>query len=90
VPIEREPSEAIEVSQFEIVEMPPIPAPEPQPSEIEVLAALRPRYVILARTVWYFATFVAMGTWAWLKEQLPRVRPAVKAEWTRAVARARR
>jgi hypothetical protein len=94
VPSARESSEAIEISNTGIVEIRPLdvapPAPAPEIESDDVFAQLRPRPVIVLRTAWFFATYAARGTWAWLLEQLPRARAGALAEWTRARERAQK
>jgi hypothetical protein len=67
---------------------PPMAKPEPAP-EVEAIIGLKPRPVVLMRTVWFFAGFVASGAFRWTVARLSHGKAWLWAEWDRAAKRAK-
>ncbi|HEX8793388.1 MAG TPA: hypothetical protein VF765_20735 [Polyangiaceae bacterium] len=66
----------------------PMAKPEPAP-EVDALVGLKPRPVVLMRTVWLFTGFVASGAFRWTVAKLSRGKAWLSAEWDRAAKRAK-
>jgi hypothetical protein len=73
----------------------PLPVPQLRvkgASEAEIYAALRPRPLVFARAVWFFAVFSVTTAFRGAIGALPKavrsVRDGLRAEWGRAMKRA--